>query len=197
MHDLLYFVDFDEGFSFEEELGMMDESGAFDLIEDIDVEDDAQVANDSQEHRWARTSTLSIAEEEKINYSGNNQDLSFQWLDLDMISGPPLATNPDGSGNVVGNRDAVTPIVRLFGVTAEGISVMACVHGFMPYIYVQLSPSLNLSDEFLGNLRMVSSKHDVFYTLFMQSNTFLALLTLAVGFGQKDFREGQRRGNKA
>ena len=45
------------------------------------------------------------------------------------------------------------PVIRLYGVTSQGHSVMASVHGFTPYFYVSLPSSIHLSDSFLGQIR--------------------------------------------
>ena len=53
--------------------------------------------------------------------------LEVQWLDIDMTSGQPW-TGPDG--RVVGSVEGPVPVVRLYGVTALGSSVLVNVHGF-------------------------------------------------------------------
>jgi DNA polymerase delta subunit 1 len=77
--------------------------------------------------------------------------LALQWLDIDMLSGSPWQ-NPDGK--IVGSRQAVVPVIRLYGVTSEGSSVMVSVHGFTPYFYVSLPLSTDLNESFLGALRV-------------------------------------------
>jgi DNA polymerase delta subunit 1 len=56
--------------------------------------------------------------------------LVFQNMDVDYTHGNPIRGMP---GNTVGP----VPIVRVFGVTGEGHSVLVNVHGFLPYLYVQ------------------------------------------------------------
>lgn len=131
--------------TFEDELCMMEEMEE-EMIDANIVE--GKVVSDSQEHRWARP----VVEAEMNN---NNRDLNFQWLDIDMVSGPPLDKNPDGSNELVGSRECLTTILRLFGVTSEGRSIMACVHGFTPYLYVSFPPSITFDDHDLGQLRVV------------------------------------------
>jgi DNA polymerase delta subunit 1 len=137
--------DDDFGPTFEDELVMMNEMEE-ERIDASIVE--GKVVTDSQEHRWARPVV------EKAD-SNNTKDLNFQWLDIDMVSGAPLDKNPDGSNEVVGSRECTTTILRLFGVTHEGRSVMACVHGFTPYLYVSFPPSMTFDDNDLGQLRVV------------------------------------------
>lgn len=71
-----------------------------------------------------------------------------------MTTGSPLARNPAG-GNVIGSLEGPVPIIRLYGVTRQGRSVMASIHGFTPYFYVSLPPSADMSDSALGQLRSV------------------------------------------
>ena len=71
-----------------------------------------------------------------------------------MTTGSPLDKNPAG-GKVVGSLEGPVPIIRLYGVTREGRSVMASVHGFTPYFYVSLPPSADMSEGALGQLRTV------------------------------------------
>ena len=71
-----------------------------------------------------------------------------------MTSGSPLAANPAG-GQIIGSSEGPVPVVRMYGVTAEGLSVMASIHGFTPYFYVSLPHTVDLNDNFLGQLRVV------------------------------------------
>ena len=84
----------------------------------------------------------------------HNVNTAFQWLDIDTTTGDPLNYNPAG-GNVIGSREGPVPIIRLYGVTRQGRSVMASIHGFTPYFYVSLPPSADMSDNALGQLRSV------------------------------------------
>jgi DNA polymerase delta subunit 1 len=56
---------------------------------------------------------------------------------------------------VIGSKEGPVPIIRLYGVTKEGRSVMAAIHGFTPYFYVSLPPSTDMSESSLGQLRIV------------------------------------------
>lgn len=126
----------DEGPSFEDELGMMDQMD-FEVIEGVEGE-----SADSQEGRWSRG---------KHGYNPA-EPLAFHWLDIDMTSGQPLDSNPDGT-EVIGSLEGPVPVIRMYGVTEQGQSVMANVHGFTPYFYVSFPSSVDLSDALLGQLR--------------------------------------------
>ena len=70
-----------------------------------------------------------------------------------MTSGEPLAKNPCAGAPVLGNKDKVVPIIRLYGATSTGESVLTYVHGFTSYFYVALPQSTNLSDSARGQIR--------------------------------------------
>ena len=54
--------------------------------------------------------------------------ICFQQLDIDHYVGSSMQ----------GNISGVVPVLRMFGVTAEGNSVCAHIHNFHPYFYVPL-----------------------------------------------------------
>lgn len=71
------------------------------------------------------------------------RDLAFQWIDIDMYDGAPLSKNPKQGepvpglvANANGTSNQNAAIIRLYGVTEEGNSVMMHVHGVLPYFYV-------------------------------------------------------------
>jgi DNA polymerase delta subunit 1 len=111
----------------------------YEVIEGVDE------SVESQEARWARP-----VKAQKRDPSV--ESLPFQWLDIDMTSGNPMTANPDGS-QVIGSLEGPVPIVRMYGVTADGQSVMANVHGFTPYFYVSFPASIELTNGMLGQLR--------------------------------------------
>ena len=55
--------------------------------------------------------------------------LIFQQIDIDHYTGGVVAGMP-------GAQKGPVPILRMFGVTMEGNSVCAHIHGFLPYFFV-------------------------------------------------------------
>ncbi|KAI9347758.1 DNA polymerase family B-domain-containing protein [Obelidium mucronatum] len=52
----------------------------------------------------------------------------FQQIDVDEYDGPTCFSNPENLKDMT--------LLRLYGITEEGHSVLAHVHGFLPYFYV-------------------------------------------------------------
>ncbi|GAB6033248.1 DNA polymerase delta catalytic subunit [Chamberlinius hualienensis] len=70
---------------------------------------------------WSRRSLLPI--------DTSSDTLIFQQIELDHYIGEP---KPGMKGATIG----LVPIVRMFGVTEDGHSILCHVHGFTPYFYV-------------------------------------------------------------
>lgn len=81
--------------------------------------------------------------------------MAFQWIDIQMYTGPPLAKNPDESQkSMPGVRRGMAPIIQLFGITEEGHSILAHVHGTVPYFYTDVPDADNFSEKHLGDYRL-------------------------------------------
>ena len=129
--------------TFEEQLMAMDETeGMGDERVDIGDDDDPLI----QVKRWSRPDSGS--------FDTTSQSLAFHWVDIDVTSGAPIEKNPCEGAKVIGSREAVVPIIRLYGSTRDGSSVLTYVHGFTAYFYVALPPSTNLSDQARAQLRI-------------------------------------------
>ncbi len=65
-------------------------------------------------------------------------------IDCDYYVGQPLDSTewPD----MKGSREGPAPIVRIFGVTESGQSVLVHAHCFTPYFYVQAPPGFVEAD---------------------------------------------------
>lgn len=138
--------------SFEDELGMMDDcimmtTDNDNLITGFDDNESSSssTSDNQQQLRWLRNI--------KKNYDSKIDNLAFHWLDIDMTSGDPLTSNPDGSNSIVGSMEGPVPIIRMYGVTAEGHSVMTNIHGFTPYFYISFPSSVDLTESFMAQLR--------------------------------------------
>ena len=65
---------------------------------------------------------------------------------MDAAEGPPLAENPCAGRNMPGNRVGTVPVIRMYGVTAAGNSVLVHIHGFTPYFFVMPAPGMREAD---------------------------------------------------
>jgi DNA polymerase delta subunit 1 len=88
------------------------------------------------------------------------QNLDMQWIDMDVvISSRPLEKNPNTARDVVlGTSEGQVAVLRCYGVTEQGHSIAAFLHGFTPYAYFALptdvaATALELSDADLGGIR--------------------------------------------
>ena len=56
-----------------------------------------------------------------------------------------------------GCTTGLVPIIRMYGVTQEGNSVLAHIHGFAPYFYVAAQQGFKLEDcgKFLVNMHVI------------------------------------------
>ncbi|KAJ3279651.1 hypothetical protein HDU79_000387, partial [Rhizoclosmatium sp. JEL0117] len=60
--------------------------------------------------------------------TNNREPLVFQQIDVDEYDGKTVFDNAENMKDM--------SIVRMYGITEEGFSVLAHVHGFLPYFYV-------------------------------------------------------------
>jgi DNA polymerase delta subunit 1 len=137
-----YVEDFDAENFADEEVDFGD--NYYEQIEIVEGEEGGGTEG-QQQGKWIRPRNVPL--------DPSTEDLTFQWLDIDMYSGPPLPSNPAG-GPRVGGNDRIMPIVRLYGVTNEGNSVMANIHGFTPYFYASFVNMTDFSDRMLGEIRV-------------------------------------------
>ena len=128
--------------TFEEELMMMDDGNMGDERIDLDDLDDPLV----QVKRWSRPAA-------DPHFDPKQHSLAFHWVDIDVTSGPPLTENPCEGERIIGSKEPIVPIIRMYGSTKDGTSVLTYVHGFTSYFYVALPPSTNLNDNSRAKMR--------------------------------------------
>ncbi|XP_052797645.1 DNA polymerase delta catalytic subunit-like [Mya arenaria] len=105
---------------FEAELAMMD-----------DFEMEARVPGPDEKltsTKWARPPVTGL--------DSSNDTITFQQIDLDHYIGQHMPGMP-------GCTRGPTPVIRMFGVTMEGHSVAAHIHGFQPYFFVPAYPGFS------------------------------------------------------
>eukprot|EP01137_Pigoraptor_chileana_P012695 Opistho-2@65329 len=122
----------DAGMSFEEELALLEEQMPTDMeLMDLPEYADGSVEDAARRVRWRRPPIpeLDVARDA----------VAFQQLETDFYMGDPLAGMP-------GARAGVVPIVRMYGVTMAGNSVVCHVHGFLPYFYIKAPEGFRETD---------------------------------------------------
>eukprot|EP01133_Synstelium_polycarpum_P003579 gene3579-4095_t len=126
--------DDDDDDDFEEEVDGDDDEPE-DCDADIDMTDSADAAaNDSSMQRmlWSRRPVPDIFPEK--------HPFIFQQLEVDYAElKEPLVGMP-------GPKQGPVPVIRLFGITANGNSVLCKVHGFLPYFFISMPPKYTYAD---------------------------------------------------
>ena len=101
-----------------------------------------------------------------------------------MISGVPMDKNPAG-GPILGSTVGPVPIIRLYGCTSKGNSVLAHIHGVTPYFYVLLPPSVDQSNEALIKMRHTLDQKVWVYTIasvYLLSTTLYNILLIHISY---------------
>ncbi|XP_055900779.1 DNA polymerase delta catalytic subunit-like [Biomphalaria glabrata] len=131
--------------TFEDDLALMDS-----LEADRNDSEPMEVTEDGPEYqatsaKWARPPLPDI--------DSSKDKIVFQQIDLDYYVGNHVQGMP---GATVGP----TPIIRMYGITMEGNSVMAHIHGFAPYFYIPAQPGFRKEDceKFLEHLNTIVRK---------------------------------------
>lgn len=91
------------------------------------------------------------------------EDFTFQQIEIDVSSGKPHETM------VKGSDPNDTPHIRLFGLTKEGHSVLAHVHGFMPYLYSEC-PQVTIAQQVHTTYSIVDCRILIFHSHARNSN---------------------------
>ncbi|KAK2170976.1 hypothetical protein NP493_1118g00000 [Ridgeia piscesae] len=100
---------------------------------------EAESQESSAEGPEVTTTTLKSMRPPVGNIDPSVDSITFQQIDMDYYVGSPLAGMPGASVGVV-------PIIRMYGVTMDGHSVAAHIHGFSPYFYVPACPNFKPTD---------------------------------------------------
>jgi DNA polymerase delta subunit 1 len=77
----------------------------------------------------------------------------MQWVDIDMYSGKALSRNPHEGRSIPGASAGPVPVIRLFGVTGNGNSVLMHVHGVTPYFYCSVPYGFKNTPAVVGAFR--------------------------------------------
>lgn len=132
----------DEGDDFEAELAMMDEienEVAHEM--DIDETGDHGDIYESSSVKWSRPPVPPIDPKE--------DSIVFQQVDVEYYVGKHISGAPGPA-----------PVLYMFGITIEGHSVLAHIHGFLPYFFVPAQPGFKEDDcgKFKDALNLVVMK---------------------------------------
>eukprot|EP00118_Oscarella_pearsei_P010957 m.70078 g.70078 ORF g.70078 m.70078 type:complete len:1078 (+) comp35658_c0_seq2:34-3267(+) len=115
------------------------ESWGLDTIGNTSFEDILATMDAVEEERSGERERKTWNRHPAPSIDSQSDSISFQQLDLDFYTGQHLSGMP-------GPRDGSVAILRMFGVTMQGNSVVAYVHGFAPYFYVRAPKSFNSDD---------------------------------------------------
>ena len=97
---------------------------------------------------------------EKSDPQGKGR-ISFMQVDLDDYNGKP---NRKHGGTQ--NQNAEVPVLRMYGITSEGHSVLAHIHGFAPYFYCPVPAD----SECLRDSNFFLNKNNVLYLYYIKIN---------------------------
>ncbi|XP_064601473.1 DNA polymerase delta catalytic subunit-like [Liolophura sinensis] len=116
---------------FEDELAMMEG-----IEEEMMVQDEEEVIGNGPSvsrstSRWARPAVKAL--------DPKTSSIIFQQIDLEHYIGKHLPGMP---GSTVGP----VPVISMYGVTMEGHSVMAHIHGFAPYFFIPAPSGFKAQD---------------------------------------------------
>ncbi|CAL1283637.1 unnamed protein product [Larinioides sclopetarius] len=120
--------------NFEEELALMDdleEEFQAQSLESLDPTGEDVDSQSSANIKWTRPPPPEI--------NPNSDSITFQQLDIDFYIGQPVP-------GMTGCKTGPVPIMRMFGVSMEGNSILCHVHGFLPYFFVPAPEHFQQSD---------------------------------------------------
>ncbi|KAF7494803.1 DNA polymerase delta catalytic subunit [Sarcoptes scabiei] len=110
---------------------MMDIENDFDFAEET-IEDDQTVSNEilpEEEAPETKRVHTKWCRPEMKPIDPQNDGIVFQQIEIDYYIGQARSDMP-------GPSDGPMPIMRIYGVTKDDLSITAHIHGFAPYFYV-------------------------------------------------------------
>ncbi|GIY06379.1 DNA polymerase delta catalytic subunit [Caerostris extrusa] len=120
--------------NFEEELALMDdleEEFQAQSLESLDSNGEDIDSQSSANIKWTRPPFPKI--------EPSTDSIVFQQLDIDYYLGQAIP-------GMSGCKSGTVPIVRMFGVSMEGHSLLCHVHGFLPYFFLPAPDNFQQSD---------------------------------------------------
>eukprot|EP00762_Andalucia_godoyi_P003127 ANDGO_01026.mRNA.1 DNA polymerase delta catalytic subunit len=153
-------------------------------------------ANDEEEldrrFAWMRPPLTKVSDP-------SEESISFMQVDMDYTVGPALDDVPLFVDHKKPGKRKQVPIVRMFGITKTGMSVLAHIYGFEPYFYIESPQGFSDSEmatlvRILNNYLMkkdskndpdnlpvlrveAESKQSIMYYRFGAQHTFLRITT--------------------
>ncbi|KAK2158176.1 hypothetical protein LSH36_175g04050 [Paralvinella palmiformis] len=121
----------EEPSGFEAELAMLEELDSEMVHDDTTEVTGAGPETQCTSTRWSRPPISPI--------NPKTDTITFQQLDVEHYIGQPLA-------GMIGSQQGPVPIIRMFGVTMEGRSILVHIHGFAPYFFVPAQANFKQED---------------------------------------------------
>eukprot|EP00934_Nitzschia_sp_Nitz4_P009093 Nitzschia sp. Nitz4//scaffold3_size479765//74873//78343//NITZ4_000028-RA/size479765-processed-gene-0.52-mRNA-1//1//CDS//3329550542//9083//frame0 len=146
--------------------GDMDEMDFYDEPDDENIDEEVPFPDDIEQYKSIQQTVFSdISESIRQRWTrppnqvtDNQNTVSFQWFDMDLVGGEALQQHPSelagDRSRVVGAQSGQVPIIRAYGVTEVGNSVAVFIHGYTPYGYFALPPNATF-DHTQENLRKI------------------------------------------
>jgi len=147
---------------FDEDIEMDEDQTQFSAIADTQTEDLPDDSLDSNK-KWSRSAFPLL--------DPRRDPIQFQQIDIDHY----ITKHREGMS---GKPKTLAPIMRIYGITESGNSVMAHVHGFYPYFYVEMPK--DFKKEQLANFQRNLDKKILSDISNRQSDVTVAVLSVEI-----------------